>query len=120
MKLQKKKKPVRERFRREARRFDAINRQAGSPPPTERGLRQFHRFESLGETPAQPDPYYEHLVDGKRWWEWTLNSYAELYLTDDWPGWAQLEEDFADDPAGFKQLERRIGRIKEETPCVTA
>lgn len=111
---------MRERFLREARRFDAINRQQGSPAPTDIGLRQFHRFESLGETPEHPDPYFTHLVNGKRWWEWTLNSYAELYLTDDWPGWAQLEVDFADDPRGFKQLESRIGRVKDKTVCVTA
>jgi hypothetical protein len=77
--------------------------------PTELGYEQFHRYESHGISPDSPDPYYEKLIAGKKWWEWTVNQYAEIYLTPDWIGWHQLRLDFHDDADGYRQICQRIG-----------
>lgn len=74
---------------------------------SEVGLAQFFAYESRGVWPVEPDAYFTRLWDGKRWWEWTLNEYAARRFTNEWPGWAQLEDDFAGDPAGFHQVKRR-------------
>lgn len=76
---------------------------------TDIGLGQFFLFESRGIKPDSPDKYFSFLLDGKKWWEWTLNFYKERYEADDWPGWFQLAQDFKDDPQGFVQLRQRIG-----------
>lgn len=76
------------------------------------GLAQFHAYESRGVRPADPDPYFRRLLDGKKWWEWTVNAIAETYLTDDWWGWAQFEQDYAGDEAGLKQIRRRVERMR--------
>ena len=75
---------------------------------TEVGLRQFHGLESRGEHPEIPDVYFQRLLDGKRWWEWTLNEYAGLYSTPEWPGWERLREDFADDLPAVRQIRQRV------------
>jgi len=99
----------RQRFLTEVKRFEECNTAQALLNPTEEGLRQFFDYESKGKWPSRPDPYFTFLLDGKRWWEWTLNFYAAQYGTADWPGWYCLALDFKDDPAGFRQLRRRCG-----------
>ena len=94
----------RDRFLHEVARFERC--QPGVSR-TDLGLAQFYRYESTGARPADADPYFSRLRDGKRWWEWTLNQCRDLYFTRDWWGWAQIEEDFADDLAGLRQVEAR-------------
>lgn len=97
-------------FLAEVKRFDGCNRQMGSPVANDVGLDQFFVFESTGKKPAIPDRYFTHLLDGKKWWEWTLNEYADSYFSlTDWWGWHLLALDFSDDPNGFKQLRQRCG-----------
>lgn len=98
-------------FLAEVARLDRIHRDSTTPSPTDIGLRQFFDFESRGIQPERPDPYFTHLLNGKRWWEWTINEYAVIYLTEEWPGWAAIEEDFADDPRGLRQIEARCRRV---------
>jgi len=82
---------------------------------TEEGLRQFFFKESRGIIPENPDPYYEILLDGKRWWEWTLNYIAEQYTSKDmWFGWAILKEDYKNDPNGYKQIRQRVKPIAKK------
>ena len=97
---------MRQSFLEQVKRFEAC--QPGAEP-SETGLCQFHDFESQGLRPAFPDPYFERLLDGKKWWEWTLNLYAKQYGTADWPGWTSVKEDFKNDPAGFRQVKQRVG-----------
>lgn len=96
------------RFLHEAARFERC--QPGGAARTDLGLSQFHRHESLGVWPVDADPYFDRLWNGKRWWEWTLNQYRDLHFSQDWWGWCQIEKDFADDPAGLRQVKRRCGR----------
>ncbi len=101
----------RQSFLREVKRFDECNRQPGSPSATEIGLKQFFDWESTGKKPDVPDRYFVHLLDGKRWWEWTLNEYADSYFDmTDWSGWHALALDFLEDVQGFKQLRNRCGQ----------
>jgi len=72
------------------------------------GLDEFVAYESGGPKPTTP--YGQRLLDAKRWMEWTINEYAALYGTWEWPGWSQLEQDFADDPKLLRMLRQRIGR----------
>jgi len=92
----------------ELQRFERANTCTKPPTRSALGRKQFHEHESRGVRPQQPDPYYVYLLDGKKWWEWTLNACAALYASDEWPGWHQLEIDFKDDPAGLKQLRARV------------
>ena len=95
-------------FLAEVERFDRCNRQVGSPERTDLGLEQFFEYESRGVKPLLPDRYFTHLLDGKKWWEWTLNEYAKSYATGtDWFGWVTYANDFLSDPAGFRQLRQR-------------
>jgi hypothetical protein len=71
------------------------------------GLREFIEFENGGADPVAP--YGKFLLDGKRWLEWTINEYAALYGTFEWPGWGQLEIDFAEDPKMLRMIRQRIG-----------
>jgi hypothetical protein len=98
---------VRQRFIVECDRFE---RCCDGPPRNGAGLSQFHSWESSGIMPAEPDPYFRRLCDGKAWWEWTINEYASTYGTFEWPGWTQLAEDFAGDEAGLRQIRRRCGQ----------
>ena len=77
-------------------------------PRTSIGLQQFYERESKGREPGEPDPYFLRLCNGKKWWEWTVNEYAALYSTSEWPGWRQLEDDFRTDPRGLEAIARRI------------
>ncbi len=95
-----------ESFLREVARFETCQDGAA---PTEIGLEQFFNKESNGAEPAIPDPYFVRLLNGKRWWEWTVNYYAEMYDKFEWPGWLQLEEDFKKDPSGLQQIRQRVG-----------
>lgn len=81
------------------------------------GLRQFHAWESRGEEPETPNAYFAQLLDGKKWWEWTVNEYAGLYGTNEWPGWATLEEDFKDDLAGLRQIRQRLRMGNYDHSC---
>jgi hypothetical protein len=94
------------RFMREVSRFE---RCCGGADCTQAGLAQFHDYESRGIRPATPDPYFARLLDGKRWWEWQVNEIARMYGTDEWWGWHQLAEDFANDKPALKQIADRIG-----------
>lgn len=98
-------------FRKEVDRFDRILRPIVVPRSDE-GIRQFHAFESRGVRPTHPAPFFTHLCDGKKWWEWTLNEFAASYSKQDgsWFGWAHLEESFTDDPRGLKQIRKRLGQ----------
>jgi hypothetical protein len=73
------------------------------------GLHQFFEFESCGVRHENPSPYMVRLLNGKRWWEWTVNSIAQTYGTDEWQGWAVLEQDFKNDAAGLAQIKNRCG-----------
>ncbi len=100
-----------ESFLAECRRFERCN-DASSASRSEIGLRQFHTYESRGTMPEAPDPYFVRLLDGKKWWEWTLNYYADQLRNNggqEWPGWFQITEDWQDDPAGLRQIARRCG-----------
>lgn len=97
---------LRAKFKNEIERFE---RCCDGAAPTLTGLHQFHAHESKGTKPQEPDPYYQRLLNGKRWWEWTVNEYASLYESWEWWGWAMLEQDFKNDPAGLKQIRDRIG-----------
>jgi hypothetical protein len=90
---------------REVERFERCCRVQARRNPI--GLEQFHNYESRGLVPEQPDPYFARLLDGKKWWEWSLNEYAKLYESNEWPGWLQLEQDFAGDEAGLNQVRKR-------------
>lgn len=70
------------------------------------GLQEFISFESGGEEPKEA--YGRALLDGKRWMEWTINEIASLYGTQEWPGWLQLEEDFATDPTLLRMIRQRV------------
>lgn len=94
------------KFLKEVERFDELANHR--TPPTDAGLKQFFEYESYGKMPDDPDPYFMALLNGKKWWEWTLNFYAERFHCGDWPGWYILAFDFKDDPAGFKQLRQRL------------
>lgn len=97
----------RQSFLDEVVRFERCNPcPAGSEPI---GLRQFFDRESRGITPESGTPYFRRLLDGKKWWEWTLNEYADRYLTWEWWGWWQITKDFAGDLAGFRQACQRCG-----------
>lgn len=80
---------------------------AHEPEPV--GLAQFFAFESQGIEPAEPSPYFVRLLNGKRWWEWQLNEMARTYGTDEWWGWATIEDDWRNDPRAVRQLRQRIG-----------
>lgn len=105
-------------FIRECKRFEDCNT-AKSPGYSEIGFNQFYKYESTGEFPENPDPFFTHLLDGKKWWEWTLNWLADMYLTHEWYGWYILATDFIDDPSGFKQLRQRIGKEWEIDTSIT-
>lgn len=77
-------------------------------PRSKVGLSQFLSRESTGGNPAKPDPYFIRLLNGKKWWEYTVNQYAAQYGTWEWPGWKCLEEDFREDRAGLEQIFRRV------------
>ena len=77
------------------------------PPFTREGLDEFVAYESGGPKPSTP--YGTRLLDAKRWMEWTINEYAALRGTDDWPGWAQLALDFQDDPKLYRMIRQRCG-----------
>lgn len=93
-------------FMTEVARFERCNT-AKLVPRNDHGLAQFHAYESQGVRPSVPDPYFTSLLDGKAWWEWTLNFLAASYETGNWDGWYALASDFIDDPAGFRQLRAR-------------
>ena len=78
------------------------------------GVAQFRAWESTGRVPACPSATCIALRDGKKWWEWTLNEYAALYWTYEWPGWLQLWDDFRNDRAGLKQVMQRVGVAEPE------
>ena len=107
---------IRQRMLVEVERFERCMDQRGSAPRNDRGLRQFVDYESRGIMPAEPDRYFERLLDGKRWWEWTLNEYAKSRFTDWWPGWNTITDWFSGDPSGLEQVRRRCGyyRTQEE------
>jgi hypothetical protein len=103
------------------KRYSESNTSNKYAEPTDRGLEQFFLYESKGIRPDEPDPYFQHLLGGKAWWEWTLNEYADAFekscrlgcsFTDcRWDGWYSLAYQFIEDPVGFKQLRQRIARI---------
>src|SRR5438552_2243084 len=96
-----------QRFLIEVKRFE---RCCDGVSETPLGLQQFYDYESTGKQPSHPDPYFNRLLDGKRWWEWIVNQYRDLYFTNEWPGWLCLEEDFRHNPTGLRQIEQRLGR----------
>jgi hypothetical protein len=82
---------------------------------TEEGLHQFFLKESRGVVPENPDPYYEILLDGKKWWEWLQNYIAEQYTSKDmWFGWMILKEDYKNDPSGYKQIRQRVKSVAKK------
>lgn len=91
-------------------RYSDSNTQTTNRHQTDLGMEQFHAYESRGITPEKPDPFFTHLLDGKKWWEWTVNDYADKYLTDQWYGWYLLALDFKDDQVGFKCIRQRIAQ----------
>ena len=92
---------------REIERFERCST-ATVPPRTDVGLQQFVAIESKGERPESVEPYCQSLIDGKRWWEWTVNEHAARYMTDEWYGWPTLINDFSGDESGFRQIVQRI------------
>lgn len=66
-------------------------------PITKQSLQEFVLYEN-GKLDYPPCASTQNLIDAKRWFEWTINEYANLYGTQEWPGWLQLEKDFQDDP----------------------
>lgn len=102
-------KKYKQSFLRECQRF-AECQSNSSAVPSDVGLHQFFEYESYGKKPEQPDPYFLRLLNGKAWWEWTVNYIADSYLGERWHGWAMLWHDYRDDPAGFNQIRARIGR----------
>lgn len=100
---------MKEKFLRECDRFEqACDYPGFLPVRNDIGLKQFHELESKGVRPICPDPYFVRLLEGKKWWEWTVNFIAERYLTRDWDGWWQLAIDFKDDESGYRQIADRV------------
>ena len=98
----------------EVLRFKACSRQEKPPQGSRVGLSQFHAYESRGVFPSDPDPFFQRLLHGKRWWEWTLNQYGALFFTNEWPGWALLEQDFRGDERGLNQVRRRVEQFRKK------
>jgi hypothetical protein len=65
--------------------------------PSDLGRQQFFEHQSYGIIPEKPDPYYLSLEDGKHWFDWLSEELRKDYLTDKWPGWCQLREDWKGD-----------------------
>ncbi len=107
---------IRESFLREVSRFE---RCCSGVERSEAGLRQFHRYESTGVLVGEVDLYCRRLMDGKSWWEWTVNEYAGLYGTFEWPGWLVLSCDFRDDVSGLRQIFLRVRKVWKgvREPC---
>ncbi len=97
------------KFRIEADRFKKCATNEASVEYSEKGVEQFYCYESTGQIPEFPDPFFNLLVNGKKWWEWTLNFIKDTYLTEKWSGWYMYAKDFKNDPNGFKQLRQRCG-----------
>ena len=100
-------------FLTEVARFEGCNTATALLCRSNIGLRQFFDYESRGIVPTEPDQYFAFLLNGKKWWEWTLNFMADSYLTFHWDGWLLKAFDFLGDPSGFRQLRARC-RCK---PC---
>ena len=88
-----------------------------APISSEVGLQQFFDLESSGIRPADPDPYFDLLVDGKREWGIRSKTILDLRYTREWPGWFCLEQDFAEDPEGLRQIELSLGRTQADKDC---
>jgi hypothetical protein len=61
---------------------------------SDKGRTQFFNQQSYGIFPENPDDYYLKLLDGKKWFDWQIQEYISLYLSDDWWGWYQIVEDY--------------------------
>lgn len=85
-------------------RFCRISPDGGSAR-TEEGVRQFMAYESKGVEPDHPDPYFTRLLNGKRWWEWTVEQYRDSWKNRaDWFGFLTYRRDFKNDHRGFRML----------------
>ncbi len=51
------------------------------------GLAQFYEHQSNGIAPVNPDPFYLRLVNGKKWFDWTVDEIHKSYGTSEWYGW---------------------------------
>lgn len=65
--------------------------------PNNIGKEQFFNKQSYGVTPNKPDSYYLRLIDGKKWFDWQIQEYIELYLSEEWWGWEQIINDYKND-----------------------
>jgi hypothetical protein len=54
--------------------------------PTETGRQQFLENESYGTIPENPDPFYERLQQGKKWFSVSQEMIRKQYLTWEWWG----------------------------------
>jgi hypothetical protein len=62
--------------------------------PTELGRKQFYDFETYGRKPSDPDPFYDCLMQGKKWFSVDQESIRKSYLTWEWYGWYQYWSDW--------------------------
>lgn len=77
----------------------------GGAERSEEGLRQFLAYESRGIRPESPDPYFTRLLNGKKWWEWTIEQYRTAFKTGvDWFGFYTYRRDFKNDHRGFNMI----------------
>lgn len=81
-----------------------------SAVPCDKARQQFVEHQSHGTIPENPRLYYEMLSVGKSIWDWTVEQYRQDRFTDAWPGWAQIEHDFRDDPEGLRMVEKACHR----------
>lgn len=62
--------------------------------PTEIGREQFFNQQSFGIHPKDPDPYFIRLLNGKKWFDWQIQEYMSLYLSNEWWGWYTIFKDY--------------------------
>lgn len=105
---------MKERWKRLFARFE---RCCDGPEYNKAGADQFIAYESMGTLPENPDPYFQRLLDGKKWYEWTINEYAALYDTSEWWGWDIIKRDLVDDPSMLEDIRRRVGTRKGHLLC---
>lgn len=98
---------ISKKFKREIERFE-ISCGCKKIKRTDLGLKQFFDKESKGIIPDDPDEYYLLLLNGKKWWEWTLEFIKDRYKKGEWFGFLITFLDFQNDKSGYEQIRSRL------------
>jgi hypothetical protein len=78
----------------------------GNIPASEVGRNQFFEYESYGKYPENPDPYFLHLQQGKKWFSVQQESIRDNYSTWEWDGFYSYWKDFKGERWVLKYLFR--------------